>query len=675
MEKSGEQFDFKAKETMSQRYFQDPAVQSFFDKWCQVNDSIEPVFIDRQEWEEREKILEENPDKEKMQLYMPSDLRLWEMVGVLEAVDHDTFAQQLEKREAKKEELMQLGKNFRDAGVYIAQRLSSVSEGKEIAQALAEEFYTYGDELIIGKKSEQEKNIEMIAHFSLSPEETEAVDRWLAGESLYISRHTRAEKAALNKQEVPEEFLEQERLKTLIQFFRVSAHALKIKSRSEKGELTRLSDFLPWEDPVTAPIHTAFLKKIESSITKQVETPKKELQSAIFRRGMELLQHNIGFDTLPDMLKNMILHWQHGEETLREALQIDHLKNELAQIRRTGRLKDMVKKEREIASIIQDAVSEFEYKESANNPSEIATTQILNCVGASTLGGALLSEVGIRYLVADVPRHSILILVTSDNSVFWHDMLNPGFNSKITDKMIVGKNLSKGPLTAADIARMSEDPSSESIMFDIDSDEYQRKLSGINEHQRQFIMVHAPEIGLQAQILNNTANIICALGEAEDEAGHSVEAKVYYDQAVIAYKEAISTVPKYTYAYDGLGLILLNLDRPEEAIEMFRKSIAIDSRDADVFSNLGAALNVFGKHQEAMEACIEAREINPTSAWAWFELGKSFYYLGKKEEAKEAHHKAIELARKKQEQDDMSEDWAGLIDDSEVNIRELEGEQ
>ena len=67
----------------------------------------------------RKGVLEKRPDG-KQTLYLPEDLQLWEMVGVMEVVDHDTFAVKPERQNEKKDELVALGKLFQNSGAYIA---------------------------------------------------------------------------------------------------------------------------------------------------------------------------------------------------------------------------------------------------------------------------------------------------------------------------------------------------------------------------------------------------------------------------------------------------------------------------------------------------------------------------------------------------------------------------
>ncbi|KKS20882.1 MAG: hypothetical protein UU78_C0049G0007 [Candidatus Roizmanbacteria bacterium GW2011_GWC2_41_7] len=239
-EQSSNQPMFEIRPVIEQKPFENPAVQFFFSKWCEINDSIEPQYVDRKTWEERgvKGILERNIDG-KQTLYIPHDLALWEMVGIMETVDHDTYAQKPEKKDTAKEKILILGKEFQNAGIYIAKRLNFITNGREIAHGLAEEFYGYGQSLIERKSPEQFASVDEISKKELTPSETDEIDRFLAGDRLYKARKASVERKAAIDPKSMEELVEQERCDTLAQFFRVSEKAFLLSENPQTGELQR----------------------------------------------------------------------------------------------------------------------------------------------------------------------------------------------------------------------------------------------------------------------------------------------------------------------------------------------------------------------------------------------------------------------------------------------------
>ena len=570
MDHFGEQSKFEIQPTIEQKPFESPAVQSFFTKWCEINDSIQPQVVTREQWDRRgvQGILEKRPDG-KQTLLIPKDLRLWEMIGVMEVIDKDTFAAKPERTTEAKEKMLALGRTFENAGVYIASRLDGIERGREIAEALALEFYQYGQSLAQGKAQEISQ-IDELTSRDLTPQETEAMDQFLAGDTLYESRKQRVEKLTTGDQTRKNELYEEERQKTLLQFFRVAEKAFALESKSADGELRECPTKLkPWQSGT--PVHSAFLRKIERALTKQVETPKREFEMAIFRRGLERLTGEIkerGWKHgINSFLEALGLNLRFEQRRLVETLNIPQLRTDLEAIRQKGDPASIAFKEHEIADKIQKAVSKFPYQSDANNPSEMVANQYINCVGASTLGGALMKEAGLNYLVGDVPEHSILFLVTSDGQVEWRDMLNASFNEHVTDEMIKGQRSDGKPLTVRDIVAFSQKPSHDGLMFDIDSPKYREKLSWVKEGQRRYVTVFEPEYGQQIQILNNTGNALAGLDRQEE--------------AVEAYRQAIGVDPKYAYPYNGLGNALYNLDRQEEAVEAYQKFIDLADKKSD----------------------------------------------------------------------------------------------
>jgi len=574
MDYFGEQPKFEIQPVIEQSPFESHAVRSFFQKWCGINGSPTLQIVNRQTWEHRgvKGILEERPNG-KQTLYVPKDLQLWEMVGVMEVVDQHTFTTKPERQSEKKVKLVVLGKLFQNSGAYIAKRLDSIEQGKEIARALAEEFYDYGLSLEHGKRPEQPSTFDTVLSRNLTREEIEAVDRFLAGEHLYAARRARAEKSGETDTAKRDELYETERQKTLAQFFRVAQKAFELKQKTghhEGVQVTTTTDGLElWQLNPTS-IHSTFLAKIEKAITKEIETPKREFESAIFRRGLEKLVGEMkeSKDMYEKRTGEVILGWKNAlskflikvgfnplfeQRKLADIINITQLRTELEVVRQTGDPSKISAKEREITDKIQKAVGSFPYRLDSNNPAEMVANQYINCVGASTLGGALMKEARLNYLVGAVPEHSILFLVTEDGRVEWRDMLRAKSNEDLTDEMIVGKKQDESSLTVADISAFSRNPKPEGLMFDI-SPKYREKMNWVREGERQYVAIFEPEYGQQLQVLNNTAVTLLRLR--------------CYKEAVEAYRRVIALDPKIDSSYRGLNLALRELRRYKEAIEV-----------------------------------------------------------------------------------------------------------
>ncbi|GIW67570.1 MAG: hypothetical protein KatS3mg096_438 [Candidatus Parcubacteria bacterium] len=621
---------FDVRSVIEQKPFKNPAVQYFFEKWFKVNDFIELQVISREKWiEYKEKgILEAKPDGKKL-LFIPDDLQLWEIIGIIEAIDRDTFKNNPEKVKEAKEKLLELGKIFKNAGIYIAQRLNNIQEGREIAEALALEFYQYG-QLLSQEETQEELKIEDISSHQLTLKETEEVDFFLAGKTLYESRKQRIDKEIQKNQTINKEKLyEEQRQKTLAQFFRAAEKAFIIKYKTEKGGLKEIqSELKPWQTP----IHDDFLRRIEKALSRKIEAPKQELIASIFRHGMELLKNSMLFDKLPDYVKDYIIYWQNGERTLREAIKIDELKKELAAMRKNNvDPEEIAKKELKIAEKIQLVISSFPQEKGSDKPLGIIVTQAINCVGASLLGGALFEEVGLKYLVVSVPGHSVLFLITSNGQVWWFDMLNAEANKILTDDMIEGKRKDGKSLTVKDIIDFSQDIGSEELIFDLKlpSELYKELLPEIID-QYIKINIFKPERGHQIQVLFNLGLALFELNR--------------YEEAIEVYKQVIALSPKYANAYNNLGFFLSEFSLREEAIEAYKQAITLNPKYATAYNNLGNALFELNRYEEAIEAYKQAIAINPNFTEAYNNLGNALFKLNRYEEAIEAFENFIKLA-------------------------------
>lgn len=648
------------------KYLEQPATQSFFTRWCEINDSIAPQFVDRAEWS-RTNFLSSNPRGGKT-LFLPKDLQLWEMVDVIEEVDKDTYASSPNLAQSKKEELRNLGEMFQNTGIYMAQRVDGIDQGKGLAENLAQDFYTYGCALATGEKS-QPADLAKIAETKLTPEQVDQVDRWLAGDELYASRRARAEKLALSNPEKRNEIIEDERQKALAQFFRISQKAFDTKQHT--GE-SRDSSLKPWEK--TTPIREAFIARIYDQIQKAVKTPKQELISSISRRGLENLVKEMRANILPEDLRNTFKDlfsliggdFMAQQEKLYNVLNIPSLKAELEEVRRTGDTGKIGEKELEIVSKIQDHIRTLPFKEHSNNPSEMVAEGYINCVGASALGGGFLSELGTNYLVGNVPDHSILVLTTSDKRVVWLDMLNYVPNETLTDKMI--QNTARGGrvLKVSDVWEFSQRPTAGGLTVDIDSETFRSQLPHVKEWQSSYLTLLPPKTGHLVQLLNNTASLLHIADMKEealeaDRLAIAIDPKIAdlyknfaltlsslgrYDEAIEAARQAIALDPKHYDSYEHLGKALVKSNRLEEAVGVFSKALEIDPKAVETYDALGSVFISLKRFNEGLNLYHELIQIDPKNVLANLRLGSIYYTFERNNEAVEYCRKAINAADK-----------------------------
>jgi len=84
--------------------------------------------------------------------------------------------------------------------------------------------------------------------------------------------------------------------------------------------------------------------------------------------------------------------------------------------------------------------------------------------------------------------------------------------------------------------------------------------------------------------------------------------------------------------------------RPDEAIDLYRRAIAIDPGVADLYINLGDALNKVGVPHEAVTELEHALRLRPGDAQAHLNLGAALFRLGEMAEARQHYRTASDLA-------------------------------
>ena len=113
------------------------------------------------------------------------------------------------------------------------------------------------------------------------------------------------------------------------------------------------------------------------------------------------------------------------------------------------------------------------------------------------------------------------------------------------------------------------------------------------------------------------------------------------DQAIYAYKKAISIKPDYADAYCNMSVALQNQGKPDEAIEACNKAISLKPDYVVAYSNMGNAFQNQGKLDEAIKAYNKAISLKSDYPDAYYNLGIALQDQGKLDEAIEAYNTAL----------------------------------
>lgn len=598
-----------ATECVEQKPYTQSMEREIFGKWCEVNDSITPVYVSRKEWEERSENnvsgnFEPKEGEEETILYIPEDINMWEMIQIVTAIDQDTFKDVPENMYDGVERIMDLADTFKKAGIYIQVNIKNIQEGKEIAEKISRKFFNYG--LSLESKFKQDE--EVVAGVELTEEEKRRLDKWLLGEKRY--------KRVMDRlgPNPTQEVIERERERHFRGYFK----ALSMKGYTESNEVTETTDnkyanlwnrflrtlkresknkrLLPKDGPIRR-IHA----NTEIGIRSATEMPRKELETSIYRRGQRRLKQieDLDFETISEDLN------------LYKSLDIETLRKELEMVRSSGDIKSISKRELKIAKLVHKMVSSMRYRKGVDTPAEIDMYKAINCVGGSLIGGNILSELGIQYFVVDLPNHSATILVTSDKKMYWQDFVNKNeqednYFEEITSDMI------ENPDSLGDFI---SEPNRFGIRVRLKDSEYALTPFG----QLNFYLLE-PGIGQNLQLLHNLS--LEFFKESRYELGFSILRQAlrlnpYYIRAYAElgrrygeigdYEEAqkflemgIRINPKDSNCYKRLGKILMDQDRGEESVEIYRMGIEQDPNDVHLYYGLGMALEKTGKRKEAI---------------------------------------------------------------------------
>nr|HET6901226.1 tetratricopeptide repeat protein [Ktedonobacteraceae bacterium] len=91
--------------------------------------------------------------------------------------------------------------------------------------------------------------------------------------------------------------------------------------------------------------------------------------------------------------------------------------------------------------------------------------------------------------------------------------------------------------------------------------------------------------------------------------GYALDELKRYEEAIVAFDQAIRLDPNDVLAYNNKGLVLNNLKRYEEAIAAYEQAIRLDPNYAVAYNNKGLALDQLGRKSEAQQAREKAKQL------------------------------------------------------------------
>ncbi len=134
----------------------------------------------------------------------------------------------------------------------------------------------------------------------------------------------------------------------------------------------------------------------------------------------------------------------------------------------------------------------------------------------------------------------------------------------------------------------------------------------------------------------NDSYMLTKLGESYNSAGR-------YDEAVEVLRKSIAVNPGLAATHKDLGTSYFDKGMIDEAVVEFRKSIAIDPGIADTRNNLGMAYYAKGLLDKAVSEYLNAIAIEPNFAEAHFNLGLVYGAKGAADKEISEYRKALSI--------------------------------
>lgn len=113
------------------------------------------------------------------------------------------------------------------------------------------------------------------------------------------------------------------------------------------------------------------------------------------------------------------------------------------------------------------------------------------------------------------------------------------------------------------------------------------------------------------------------------------------DEAVETYRRAIALRPKNIVAMNALGILLHNRGRYDEAIVAYEQALKLEPNRPELQHNLGNTFRTLGRFEEAATRFRQATRLKPDYAKAHYHLGATLHQQGKPNEALAALQMAL----------------------------------
>lgn len=562
--------------TLDNLVFTDKYDFNAFENILKVFGNISPKKIPRQDFNNLNGnfLVEtwENKTWKNYDLYLPDDLKVFELPAIISKINKMTFWEILPSNASKEELKVKIAITI-DTLIQILNKKTWKNETKEIQRAIKKYIKLFQDLYWI---EESQK---------LSDENyrNEIIKKWEKTSSYSIYRDFKVKMININTKENLENLLweiEQIVWKEVVWHFEES--------------------FL--EDSIN------LLRYWLSTITKwEIKFLKSNSKNS------DNLQIKVDVKNLDEQ-----------EKLLREKIWIDKLKKELEVAKMKWDEKLLIETEIKITNIILSSLRDFPYFTDKNynwfQPTSIIKDKKTQCIGFSILWHWFLEEVWIEHQILNIPNHSALEVI-----IWWKKYyFDPTLRNEISEFDFWEEVWEYKKIIFTDPSWVYEE------LIGFDSFEIEKTLLSqiyINLWLQLWDKWESKEmLALFDKAISLNKN---------DSTAHLNRWTYFFDiwdfnKAIINFKTAINLRPDDNYALFNIWLSLSYLWKDKEAIDYFDKAIKINNNFYDAYVNKWVSLSNLWKHSEALkeyEIAIWLRS-NRIEAYInkWYELWKIWKY-------------------------------------------------
>lgn len=475
-------------------------------------------------------------------------------------LDEDTYGEDSVLGTQRKEHIKKQGEIFYKASLYLNEYYPFVKAGQSLMRVLSKTFETFYESFNSTHTQEE---------CTLSEKDKHTMDTWFFGkeisEIIPVSIDT----------------IEEKRIELLQEYFRLLSQGAAFSKETVSLDQIQGVQLI-----------------ISKRIIELIHLPEVELFKSIFENGMKKLKEE--------------MHGHGAEETtegdmmmkdLYDKLQIPYVKNLLMQLKTKGSYELCAEKEREMMGEIQKQIYAIFPVTEMGHSEDFYMNMRRNALPV-VLEGALLDELGMTYVKAELFGSPYTIVVCSDGTLFLNNHL---YGNYVSDQVFSKQDVShisnfahQNTVDATEVILHKEfEKDSAEVMVQIYKPSRGMELELLNHLAEQLMKINKVHFAEVAFIASERALFI---QEDNRTALHNLAmAQVFagqYEKAAYTYKRLFSLEPHYFPAILGYGTLLVQLKKYKEAIDVYEKSVRFYD-DSAIYLGLSHALEKDGQYTQA----------------------------------------------------------------------------